>query len=174
MVPEPPKYHDARRAATLWCVTPIEWLLAVAISAAPVAELRGGLPYALSRGASPAAAFAVTVLANLVVVPVLLAGLRRMERLLRVWGPAERLMEWVFARTQKKGRWVERFGAVGLILIVAIPLPGTGAWTGAIVSVLLGIPLRRALLLITLGVLMAGVLVLFASLGAFELFGVGR
>ena len=154
-------------------MTPIESLITVAISAAPVAELRGGLPYALSRGATPAAAFLLAVFGNLLVAPILLVGLRRIERLLRRWRPAERLIEWVYARTRRKGRWVERFGAVGLILVVAIPFPGTGAWTGAIASILLGIPIRRALFLIAVGVLVAGLLVLFASLGAFELFGAG-
>jgi uncharacterized membrane protein len=154
-------------------VTPIEYLMTVGLSVAPIAELRGGLPYALSRGLHPAGAFALAVGANLLIVPILLFGLRRAERLVRRWRPTERLLDAVFARTRRKGRLVERFGAVGLVLLVAIPLPGTGAWTGAIAAVLLGIPARRALRLIALGVLIAGVLVLLASLGAFRLLGVG-
>ncbi len=152
-------------------VTPIEYLITLGLSAAPIAELRGGLPYALSRGLPPAGAFALTVAGNLLVVPFLLFGLRRAERVVRRWRPTERLLDAIFARTRRKGRLVERFGAVGLVLLVAIPLPGTGAWTGAIAAVLLGIPMRKAFVLITLGVLTAGVLVLFASLGAFRLFG---
>jgi uncharacterized membrane protein len=60
---------------------------------------------------------------------------------------------------------------IGLVLLVAIPLPGTGAWTGAIVSRLLGIPNRRALLWITFGVVIAGGVVLLASLGIVHLLG---
>lgn len=153
-------------------MTLIESLIAIAISAAPVAELRGGLPYALARGAPPAVGFALAVAGNLFVVPILLVGLRTAERVLRRWRPTARLMGWVFARTRRKGRWVDRFGLLGLFLLVAIPLPGTGAWTGAIAAVLLDVPIKRAFVVIALGVLAAGALVLFASLGAFELFGV--
>jgi uncharacterized membrane protein len=154
-------------------VTPIESLITLALSAAPVAELRGGLPYALSRGAESGVAYGLAVVGNLLVVPLLLLGFRRLERLLRTWRPSARLLDALFERTRRKGRRVERFGAVGLVLLVAIPLPGTGAWTGAIAAVLLGVRPRRAFVLIALGVLVAGVLVLFASLGAFALFGVG-
>ncbi|MCK5246513.1 small multi-drug export protein, partial [Candidatus Bipolaricaulota bacterium] len=76
-----------------------------------------------------------------------------------------------FARSRRKGRWIERLGSLGLVLLVAIPLPGTGAWTGAIASRLLGIPNKRALLWISVGVVAAGILVLLASLGAIHLFG---
>ena len=154
-------------------VTTIDYLITVSLSAAPIAELRGGLPYALARGLHPAGAFALAVAANLLVVPILLLGLGIAERFLRRWRPTERLLDAVFARTRRKGRLVERFGSIGLILLVAIPLPGTGAWTGALAAVLLGIPARRACCLIALGVLIAGVFVLFASLGAFRLAGIG-
>jgi len=154
-------------------VTAVDYLITVGLSLAPIAELRGGLPYALSRGASPALAFAVAVAANLLVAPILLFGLGRIERVLRRWRPAERLLDGLFSRTRRKGRLVERLGAIGLVLLVAIPLPGTGAWTGSIAAILLGVPVRRALLLIALGVVIAGLLVLFASLGAFSLLGVG-
>lgn len=153
-------------------MTSLESLITIAISAAPVAELRGGLPYALARGATPVVAFVLAVAGNLVVVPILLFGLRTAERVLRRWQLTARLMEHVFARTRRKGKWVDRFGLLGLFLLVAIPLPGTGAWTGAIAAVLLGVPIKRAFAVIALGVLAAGVLVLFASLGAFELLGV--
>lgn len=160
-------------AATLSPVTLIDVLITLGLSAAPVAELRGGLPFALALGIHPAAAFALAVAGNLLIVPILLFGLGTIERVLRGWRPTERLMEAIFARTRRKGRLLDRFGAAGLILLVAIPLPGTGAWTGAIAAILLGVPARRAFLLITIGVLIAGILVLLASLGAFRLFGAG-
>jgi uncharacterized membrane protein len=154
-------------------VTATDYLIAVGLSMAPIAELRGGLPYALSQGAAPGIAYAVAVAANLAVVPLILVGLGWAERVFRRWEPTRRLIDALFKRTRRKGRLVERLGSVGLILLVAIPLPGTGAWTGAVASVLLGIPFRRALGLIAMGVLTAGLLVLLASLGAFSLFGVG-
>jgi uncharacterized membrane protein len=151
-------------------VTAIECLITLGLSAAPVSELRGGLPYALSRGMPPAAAYFLAVGGNLVVVPLILLGLGRLERLAARWRGSAWLVEKVFSRTRRKGRLIERFGAAGLILLVAIPLPGTGAWTGAIAAWLLGMRMRRSLLLIAFGILVAGLVVLFASLGAFRLF----
>lgn len=59
------------------------------------------------------------------------------------------------------------------MVLVAIPLPGTGVWTGALIAALLGIPRRWALLPLSLGAVIAGILVLLASLGIFTLFGIG-
>jgi uncharacterized membrane protein len=147
-------------------------LLIIGISAAPIAELRGGIPLAISRGYAPAAAFLLAVLGNLLVVPVLLVGLRYGEELLLRWRPSRVLLKWLFERTRRKGRLIERAGPIALVLLVAIPLPGTGAWTGAIAARLFGIPLKWALLWIAVGVLIAGSVVLVASLGLFELLGI--
>ena len=149
-------------------------LLIVGVSAAPIAELRGGIPLAISRGYPAGAAYLLAVFGNLLVVPILLVGLRYGEELLLRWRPTRVLLEWLFARTRRKGRLIERAGPVALVLLVAIPLPGTGAWTGAIAARLFGIPIRKALPWIVLGVLIAGIVVLLVSLGLFELFGIGR
>jgi uncharacterized membrane protein len=147
-------------------------LTVVGISAAPVAELRGGLPLAISFGFSPTAAFSLSILGNLLPVVPLLLGLGWIERRLRRLPPLGSFLDWVFVRTRRKGRLISRYGAIGLILLVAIPFPATGAWTGAIAAFLLGIPIKRAFPLITIGVLIAGLVVLAASLGAFHLFGI--
>ncbi|MFC2082750.1 COG2426 family protein [Candidatus Bipolaricaulota bacterium] len=146
-------------------------LLTIGISAAPVVELRGAIPLALSQGFSPTWALALALLGNLAIVPFLLWGFCWAERLLMRWRFSQRLLEWVFARSRRKGKWIERLGSFGLVLLVAIPLPGTGAWTGAIAARLLGIPNKKALVWIAVGVVIAGFLVLFASLGAIRLFG---
>lgn len=146
-------------------------LVIIGVSAVPVIELRGGIPLALSQGFSPAAAFALALLGNIAVVPVLLWGLQWIERLFMRWPITQRLLERIFARSRRKGRWIERLGSLGLVLLVAIPLPGTGAWTGAIAARLLGLPNKRSLLWIVVGVIVAGILVLLASLGAIHLFG---
>jgi len=147
-------------------------LLIIGVSAAPIAELRGGIPLAISQGYTPAAAFLLAVLGNLLVVPVLLVGFRYGEELLLRWRASRALLEWVFARTRRKGRLIDRAGPVALVLLVAIPLPGTGAWTGAIAARLFGIPMRKSLPWIGVGVLIAGIIVLLVSLGLFELFGI--
>ena len=148
-------------------------LLIIGISAAPIAELRGGIPFAISRGYPAVAAYLLAVFGNLTIVPILLAGFEFGERVLHRWRPTRILMDAVFSRTRRKGRLIERAGPVALVLLVAIPLPGTGAWTGAIAARLFGIPMRKALPWIAFGVLIAGLLVLLVSLGLFELFGIG-
>jgi len=148
-------------------------LLIIGVSAAPIAELRGGIPLAISQGYAPAAAFLLAILGNLLIVPLLLVGFRYGEELLLRWRLSRALLEWVFARTRRKGRLIERAGPAALVLLVAIPLPGTGAWTGAIAARLFGIPMRKALPWIGVGVLIAGIIVLLVSLGLFELFGIG-
>ncbi len=142
----------------------------LAVSAAPIAELRGGLPLAISYGFSPVAAFFLAIAGNLLPVLPILLGLGWGERFLRRWSLLERLLGWVLARTRRKGRLIERYGAIGLVLLVAIPLPVTGAWTGAIAAFLFGIPPRRAFPLITVGVLIAGVVVLALTLSGIHLF----
>ena len=142
----------------------------LAVSAAPIAELRGGLPLAISYGISPAAAFFLAIVGNLLPVLPILLGLGWGERLLRRWALSVRLLDWIFTRTQRKGRLIERYGAIGLVLLVAIPLPATGAWTGAIAAFLFGIPPKRAFPLITVGVLIAGVVVLALTLSGIHLF----
>ena len=142
----------------------------LAVSAAPIAELRGGLPLAISYGFSPVAAFFLAIAGNLLPVLPILLGLGWGEKLLLRWPLSMRLLDWVFTRTRRKGRLIERYGAVGLILLVAIPLPVTGAWTGAIAAFLFGIPPKRAFLLISVGVLIAGAVVLVLTLSGIHLF----
>ena len=148
-------------------------LLIIGVSAAPVAELRGGIPLAISLEYPPAAAYLLAILGNLAVVPLVLIGLQYGEAILLRWKVSRALLQWVFARTRRKGRLIERAGPIALVLLVAIPLPGTGAWTGAIAAHLFGISMRKSLPWIGLGVLIAGIVVLLVSLGLFELLGIG-
>jgi len=141
------------------------------VSAAPVSELRGGLPLGLLvYGFHPATSFFLAVIGNLLPVLPLLLGLGWGERQLRRLTPLERPLDLLFTRTRRKGRLISRYGAIGLIILVAIPLPATGAWTGAIAAFLFGIPPRRAFPLIVAGVLIAGTVVLAVTLAGFQLF----
>jgi len=107
------------------------------------------------------------VAGNLLPVPLLLLGLGRALRRLRALpGPPGRWARGYLAWQEGRARArVERWGPWALLLFVAVPLPMTGAWTGALVAVLLGISPRRALPPIAFGVLLAGGIVLAASLG---------
>jgi uncharacterized membrane protein len=143
----------------------------IGVSAAPVAELRGGIPLALAMGLSPAAALVLAIAGNFLPVPGLLILFRwaiglsgRSEGRLGSWARA--YLRWQRARYSRR---FSRWGDLALVLLVAIPLPATGAWTGCLVASLMGVPLSRAIPLIGAGVVIAGGVVLAASLGAFSL-----
>ena len=140
------------------------------IAMLPVSELRGAIPYALSAGLSWQQSYFWAVLGNFIPVIPLLAFLGPIsEALSRRFDLWRRFFDWLFARTRRRGKVVERYEALGLILFVAIPLPVTGAWTGTVAAFLFGIRFRYALPAILLGILLAGTVVTLASLGAISL-----
>lgn len=142
-------------------------LYVVLVAALPVVELRGAIPLGVALGLSPSEAFYLALLGNLLVAPVALlllpwavGILTRLPLLARAWEALER-------RVRLKGEeQVQRLGALGLFLFVAVPLPGTGAWSGAVLAVVLGLKRRYALLAISLGVVAAGLIVLLLTGGA--------
>ena len=131
----------------------------------PVIELRGALPFGMALGLPVWAAYLAAVLGNLFPVPFILLLLRRTFAWLRRF---PRLGKWVAAlerRAHLKGRTVRKYRLAGLVLLVAVPMPGTGAWTGALVADVLDIRMRTALPAIALGVLIAGAAVATVSCG---------
>jgi len=145
-------------------VRTIDVLTILAVSAAPISELRGGLPLAVTQGIHPAIAYLLAVTGNALVIPVLLFGLTAASRLARGVPALARLLDRLTVGERKR-HLVARFGPAALILLTAAPFPGTGAWTACLVAHVLGVPRRRAWLCITAGVLLAGVIVLLGTLG---------
>jgi uncharacterized membrane protein len=137
-----------------------EFLKVFFTAAAPISELRGAIPLAiLDLKISWPLAFAVAFAGNMLPVPFLLLLLGPISRILSRVPALDRILQWIFSISRKRGGIVERYGLVGLVLFVAIPAPVTGAWTGSIVAFLLGIEFKRAFLAIMLGVFIAGVIV---------------
>ncbi|MBI3961687.1 MAG: small multi-drug export protein, partial [Deinococcus sp.] len=101
----------------------------------------------------------LSLLGNLLPIPVLYFALRPLERASRRLPALDRALQWIYAHTKRKSAVLERYGPVGLVTFVAIPLPGTGAWTGAIAAYLLGMPLGPAMAYLAAGVLGAGLMV---------------
>lgn len=124
----------------------------------PVVELRGAIPLGYLLGLGPAETFAAAVIGNLAPMPVLVWGLDPTQRWLSDHSAAfKRFFEWLFARTRRKhNATFERFKDAALVSFVAVPLPGTGGWTGSAAAFVFGIKSWRALALITIGILIAG------------------
>ena len=136
------------------------------ISMLPVLELRGGLPFGVSLGLAWQLAFFASVVGNLIPVPFIVVYIRRiLQYLRRHFDKLDILVTKLEARAHLKGKLVTKYRFWGLCILVAIPLPGTGAWTGALVAAFLDMRLREAIPAITLGVLIAGVVVLIFTLG---------
>ena len=144
-------------------------LLTFGTAMVPVLELRGAIPVGVATGLSPLAACAIAVLGNMVPVPFILLLIRRIFDWLRGtrFGPK---IDWLERRAHLKGRVVRKYRLPGLIILVAIPLPGTGAWTGALVAALLDIRMRHAVPAIFLGVVIAGAIVTVLTYGVVQLF----
>lgn len=140
-------------------------LITVIISTLPIVELRGALPVAIYSFSMPwYKAFCLSVIGNLIPVPILLLCLDKIARAVSRSKRGERAVNWVFEHTRRRGKAIERYERIGLMLFVAIPLPATGAWTGSIAAFLLGLSFRYAFLSILAGVLIAGAIVTCLSL----------
>ena len=145
-------------------------LLTFGTAMVPVIELRGAIPVGVAAGLPPAVACVTAILGNLVPVPFIMLLVRRIFDWLRdtrFFGPK---IAWLERRAHLKGRLVRKYRLLGLVILVGIPLPGTGAWTGALVASLLDIRLRNALPAILLGLVIAGGITTAVTLGVIHLF----
>lgn len=154
-----------------------EELIVVIVSALPILELRGALPIAINLfHISWYWALCLAVIGNLLPVPFLLLFLESLAKGVSRADSGKKLVDWVFQRTRQRGHVIERYERIGLTLLVAIPLPMTGAWTGSIAAFVFGLKFNHALLSILFGVVIAGAIVtslcLLGWLGAF-IAGVG-
>ena len=146
-------------------------IMTLILGAMPISEVRGAIPMAmLVFGFSAMKAFALGVLGNILpIIPTLFFLEKFSEYLMYKWYWFNRLMSWLFERTQRKHmdhfhQW--QWSWVALFIFVAIPLPMTGAWSGIIAAHVLGIPFWRSVLAIALGVAVAGgVVTILTSLG---------
>jgi uncharacterized membrane protein len=142
------------------------------IAMLPVSELRGAIPYAITLGGlSWQEAYVIAVIGNFIPVIPILYFIRPVSEWLRRNRFFDRFFTWLFARTRRKGKLIEKFEVIGLILFVAIPLPVTGAWTGALAAFLFGVRKRLAIPAIIAGICIAGVVVTLATTGVIRFWG---
>ena len=137
----------------------------------PLIEIRGAMPYAVGFGLPLVPSIIVAVLGNMVPVPFIFLFARRILE----WGKDKRYIggffRWCLEKGEKGGRKLESKAGRGLywalLLFVGIPLPGTGAWTGTLAASILNMDFKKSVIFVMLGVVLAGAIMLAASLGVF-------
>jgi uncharacterized membrane protein len=143
---------------------PVDILKVIGTAALPISELRGAIPIAVGVYDFPwYYAYLFGVIGNLLPVPFILLLLDKITPLLSRLRFLDKLVQGYFTWTKKRSKYIGRFGWFGLILFVATPLPITGAWTGSILAVVLGLRFRYAFSAIFLGVIIAGIIVTCAT-----------
>ncbi len=137
-----------------------DWIWTSILTLLPIAELRGGLPYAMTRGIPWALAYPYCVLLNALVAPIVYVFLDTFHKVLYRWGFYARIFDKLVEKARYKltGK-VERYGFWGVAVFVGIPLPITGAWTGTLGAWVLGLSRRRTMLVVLVGVAISGLIV---------------
>ncbi len=137
------------------------------ISLFPVLELRGGLIAARLLEMDALRAFLFCFIGNMVPIPFILLFIRKIFDWMRKWKHMGKIIEKMEKKAEKHRPTIEKYGVWGLLILVAVPLPGTGGWTGALVAAIMDLRIRRALPTIALGVFIAGLIVGGISFGLF-------
>lgn len=142
------------------------FIMTFLIAMLPVLELRGAIPIGTAAGLDPKLAFVAAFFGNLVPVPFIVVFIRKIFVWLRTKSEfLNRIVAAMEAKAAKNADKVLKYETVGLFILVAIPLPGTGAWTGALVAAFLDMRLKRCFPAIAAGVLVAGIIVFCLTYG---------
>lgn len=146
-------------------------LLTVSTSMLPILELRGAIPFGVALGLGPIQAMIAAIVGNMLPVPFIILFVRKVFSWMRSRIPKlEGFISRLEARAEGKWDKVHRYESLGLMILVAIPLPGTGAWTGALIASLVNMSLRRAIPPILAGVVIAGLLITGLTYGFTAIF----
>ena len=146
-----------------------EELIAFVISLCPVLECRGGMIAARLMEIPFIKAFLICYIGNMLPIPFIILFIRKIFDFLRRYSFFEKIILKLEAKTEKNKEKVLRYESWGLLLFVAIPLPGTGGWTGALMAALLDMRFKRSLPVIALGVLIAGFIMSAVTYGIFQM-----
>ena len=148
------------------CILVKSFFWVLLLSMVPVLELRASIPVGCSLGLNAWQCALAAIIGNMIPVPFIILFIRKIFDYLRKhWTKLSLLVHRLEAKAEKKKPLVQKYAILGLTLLVAIPFPGTGAWTGALVAAMLDIRLRRAIPCILLGVVIAACVVTMISYG---------
>ena len=135
------------------------------ISLMPILELRGGLLAATLLKVPYLRALIICVAGNVLPIPFVLLFLEMIFRWMEKWSVTKKIVKWLEKKGTSKRSQIDKYGYLGLILFVGIPLPGTGAWTGSLVAILLGLDKKKSFICILIGVMLAAAIMSIVSYG---------
>ena len=136
------------------------------VAMVPVIELRGAIPWGVAHGLDVWSASVLSVVGNMVPVPFIIIFIRKIFELMRKISPKlDGVVAKMESKAEKHRETVNKYKFWGLLILVAIPLPGTGAWTGALVAAMMEMRLKDAVPAIFVGVVVASVIVAMVTCG---------
>ena len=153
-----------------------KYLAAFFIPMVPIIELRGAIPIAIGYDIHPVVAYIICVIGNMIPVPIIYFFARKVL----IWGSDKRFIgkffRWCLVKGEHAGQKLVRKGSKGglvvaLMLFVGIPIPGTGAWTGTLAASFLDMGIKKTTLAVSLGVILAGIIMALTSAGVFAAIG---
>ena len=149
---------------------PMNWIVFFA-SAIPITELRAAIPFGIAGGMTPLSAWFWGVLGNLLPIPFILFMWPLIYKIFDAIPFTRGILHGFVDKAREKGKTVEKKGAIGLTLFVAVPLPVTGVWTGSLISFLLGLKPLKSALCLTLGAMISGTVVTLITVGFVNMAG---
>ncbi len=142
-----------------------KYILIFVISLMPILELRGGLIAASLLDMPPWQSFLVCLIANILIIPFVLFLMEKILDVLSKINFFKKIIDWWKNKALSKKDSIEKYGYLGVTMFVGVPFPGTGAWTGCLLAVLLGLDKKKSFISALLGVLIAGVIMMIFSYG---------
>jgi uncharacterized membrane protein len=140
-------------------------ILVFIISLLPILELRGGLLAAAILGLNAWQSYIICIIGNIIPVPFILLLINKILKWMRNSKHFKGIANWLDTKVEKHKGQIEKYGYLGIILFVGIPLPGTGAWTGSLIASVLEMDRKKTFLAVLVGIFMASIIMMLVSFG---------
>ncbi len=140
-------------------------LLVFIISLMPILELRGGLIAAALLGLDPIPSYIISIIGNIIPVPFILLLINKILKWMRNSKHFKSFANWLDSKVEKHKGQIEKYGYLGIILFVGVPLPGTGAWTGSLIASVLEMDRKKTFIAVLAGIVMASIIMMILSFG---------
>lgn len=151
----------------------VKYLITFILGMVPIIEIRGAIPVGVGLGLSYFEAFIVGFIGNIIPIYFIVKYIRPLFDFFGRFKIFKKIIDWATEKATRKieeSKRLQNFTALGLFLFVAIPVPGTGAWVGSLIANFLNVPFKKAVIPLSLGVLTAGLIILFATGSVVEVF----